>query len=57
VLERAAVFFARFRDLTAGGFYTTPQGTKDLGFVGNRPSTTFEGPSEAVLGIVGVKRQ
>ncbi len=53
-LEKAAAFFARFRDLTAGGFYTTPQGTKDLGFVGNRPSATFEGPSEAVLKIVGV---
>jgi hypothetical protein len=54
-LEKAAAFFARFRDLTAGGFYTTPQGTQDLGFVGNRPSATFEGPSEAVLKIVGVK--
>ena len=54
-LEKAAAFFARFRDLTAGGFYTTPQGTKDLGFVGNRPSATFDGPPEAVLKIVGVK--
>jgi len=53
-LEQAAAFFARFRDLTAGGFYTTPQGTKDLGFVGNRPSATFDGPPEAVLKIVGV---
>jgi len=53
-LEQAARFFARFRDLTAGGFYTTPQGTKDLGFVGNRPSATFDGPPEAVLKIVGV---
>lgn len=53
-LEKAAAFFARFRDLTAGGFYTTPQGTKDLGFVGNRPSATFDGPPEAVLRIVGV---
>jgi hypothetical protein len=53
-LERAATFFARFRELTAGGFYTTPQGTKDLGFAGNRPSARFEGPPEAVLKIVGV---
>lgn len=53
-LEQAAAFFARFRDLTAGGFYTTPQGTKDLGYAGNRPSATFEGPSETVLKIVGV---
>jgi hypothetical protein len=50
----AAKFFARFRDLTAGGFYTTPQGTKDLGFAGNTPSAEFAGPPAAVLKIVGV---
>lgn len=50
----AAKFFARFRDLTAGGFYTTPQGTKDLRFVGNTPSVTFDGPPAEVLQIVGV---
>ena len=50
----AARFFARFRDLTAGGFYTTPQGTADLGFVGNRPSATFDGPPIEALKIVGV---
>lgn len=54
--ERAATFFARFRDLTAGGFYTTPQGSQDLGFVGNRPSARFEGPPEAVLKLVGVAK-
>jgi hypothetical protein len=53
-LEKAAAFFARFRDLTAGGFYTTPQGTQDLGFVGNRASATFDGPPETALKIVGV---
>lgn len=53
-LAEPAKFFARFRDLTAGGFYTTPQGAKDLGFVGNTPSQTFDGPPEAVLKIVGV---
>lgn len=55
-LEKATTFFARFRDLTAGGFYTTPQGTKDLGFVGNRPSAEFQGPTEAVLQIVGLAK-
>jgi hypothetical protein len=53
-LHDAARFFARFRDLTAGGFYTTPEGMKDLGFVGNTPSQTFDGPPLAVLKIVGV---
>ena len=50
----AATFFARYRDLTAGGFYTTPQGTQDLRFVGNVPSEKFDGPPLAVLTIVGV---
>jgi hypothetical protein len=50
----AARFFARFRDLTAGGFYTTPEGSRDLGFVGNTPSVTFDGPPIKVLQIVGV---
>jgi hypothetical protein len=50
----AAAFFARFRDLTAGGFYTTPAGAEDLRFVGNRPSAHFDGPPPEVLKIVGV---
>jgi len=51
---QAAKFFARFRDLTAGGFYTTPEGARDLRFVGNKPSETFDGPPAEVLKIVGV---
>lgn len=51
----AARFFKRFRDLTAGGFYTTPEGSKDLGYVGNVPSVTFDGPPLKVLQIVGVE--
>ena len=50
----AARFFKRFRDLTAGGFYTTPAGMKDVGYVGNVPSVTFDGPPPKVLKIVGV---
>lgn len=50
----AARFFKRFRDLTAGGFYTTPEGSRDVGYVGNVPSVTFDGPPAKVLQIVGV---
>ncbi len=50
----AAVFFARFRDLTAGGFYTTPEGRKDLKYVGNVPSARFDGPPPEVLRKVGL---
>jgi hypothetical protein len=45
----AARFFAKFRNLTAGGFYTTPQGWKDLDFIGNVALTSFDGPPPEVL--------
>jgi len=48
-LNKAARFFARFRDLTAGGFYTTPEGMKDIQYLGNVPLTKFEGPPPEVL--------
>ena len=39
-----------------GGVYTayTPDGAKDLRYVGNTPSETFDGPPLAVLNLVGV---
>jgi len=45
----AAHFFARYRDLTAGGFYSTPVGRKDLGYIGNVPLARFDGPPPALL--------
>jgi Gluconate 2-dehydrogenase subunit 3 len=53
-LTQAATFFARFRDLTAGGFYTTPHGRSDIGFVGNVPRATFDGPPLEVLRKAGL---
>jgi hypothetical protein len=50
----AARFFARYRDLTAGGFYTTPVGRKDLQYVGNTPMASFEGPPLEVLKKAGL---
>ncbi|MFC4312071.1 gluconate 2-dehydrogenase subunit 3 family protein [Steroidobacter flavus] len=52
--KQAAVFFARYRDLTAGGFYTTPQGRKDLEYIGNVPMASFNGPPAEVLKKVGL---
>jgi hypothetical protein len=45
----AARFFALFRDLTAGGFYCTPFGRADLGYIGNIALTRFDGPPQALL--------
>jgi hypothetical protein len=53
-LLEAAKFFARYRDLTAGGFYTTPHGRTDLGYVGNTPLPRFDGPPLEVLKKVGL---
>lgn len=50
----AAKFFARYRDLTAGGFYTSSAGTKDLQYVGNLPLAQFDGPPLDVLKAVGL---
>jgi len=50
----AAKFFARYRDLTASGFYTTPEGRKDLQFIGNVPLASFDGPPLEVLKKVGL---
>ena len=50
----AAKFFARYRDLTAGGFYTTPAGRKDLQYVGNVALARFDGPPIEVLKKVGL---
>ena len=50
----AVPFFKRFRDLTAGGYYTTPQGMRDLGYVGNVAMASFEGPTPEVLRHIGL---
>lgn len=52
--KKGVTFFKRFRDLTAGGYYTTPEGMKAIGYVGNMPSGTFEGPPLEALKHVGL---
>ena len=50
----AAKFFARYRDLTAGGFYTSAQGMADLGYIGNVPRASYDGPPIEVLAMLGL---
>jgi hypothetical protein len=47
--RKAAHFFAVYRNLTAGGFYSTPVGRKDLGYIGNVALASFEGPPPELL--------
>lgn len=46
--KAGALFFDRMRWLCLTGFYTTPEGMKDIGYVGNVPSAQFDGPPPAV---------
>jgi hypothetical protein len=52
--REAALCFARYRDLTAAGFYTTPAGREDVGYIGNRPRKHFTGPPLELLKRLGL---
>ena len=52
--RKAAVFFTKFRTLSASAYYSTPAGWKAVGYVGNIPLPKFEGPPKAVLDKLGV---
>lgn len=47
-------FFRRFRDLAASGYFTTPEGLKDLGYVGNVPLASFDGPPPELVRKLGL---
>ncbi len=46
-------FFSRMRNLTASGFYTSPEGIKDLNYLGNQPNV-WKGVPEEVLNAFGI---
>jgi Gluconate 2-dehydrogenase subunit 3 len=54
--KQAASFFARFRSIAAGGYFSTPEGWKAIGYVGNVPTATFDGPPRDVLEKLGVEQ-
>jgi len=51
---QAAKFFTRYRDLTAGGYYSSAAGRKDLQYIGNVPLKSFDGPPLALLQKLGL---
>ena len=53
-LKSAASFFKRYRVLTLGAYYTTPEGMKAVGYVGNVPLAAFSGPPVEALRHVGL---
>jgi hypothetical protein len=50
----ASQFFRRFRDLVAVGYYTTPDGMREIGYVGNLPLARFEGPPAEMVEKMGL---
>jgi len=52
--KKGAAFFSRFRSLCAGAYYGTPEGWQAIGYVGNVPLQSFDGPPAAVLEKLGV---
>jgi hypothetical protein len=55
--SRAARFFARYRELTVGGYYSTPAGRQDLGYIGNVALAKFEGPPLELLRKLGLAKE
>ncbi|MBW4050284.1 MAG: gluconate 2-dehydrogenase subunit 3 family protein [Proteobacteria bacterium] len=48
-------FFRRFRQICLIGYYTTPAGVAQLGYVGYQPSARFAGPPPQVLAKLGIE--
>jgi gluconate 2-dehydrogenase gamma chain len=55
-MEQGVAFFNKMRDLTAIGFFTSKEGIKDLGYVGNAPGKWEGVPAEVLkqYGLEGV---
>ena len=52
--QAAARFFDLVRDLTATAFYTTPEGMKDIGYIGNVALPRFDPPPKEILEKLGL---
>lgn len=48
----AGSFFRRFRFVVVGGYYSTPEGSKDLGYIGNVPLSSYPSITEAESAIL-----
>jgi gluconate 2-dehydrogenase gamma chain len=54
LLSAGVAFFNKMRDLTLTGFYTTAEGFKDLGYMGNQPNQ-WNGVPDDVLKQYGME--
>lgn len=49
-----AKFFERLVYIYVGGYYTTDEGMADIGYVGNVPLESFDGPPAEIRELIGV---
>jgi hypothetical protein len=54
--KQPAEFFALFRSLACAAYYGTMDGWKAIGYVGNVPRATFDGPPPEVLQKLGLEQ-
>jgi len=54
--KKAATFFLKFRSLAASAYYGTEAGWKAIGYVGNMPLASFDGPPPEVLAKLGIEQ-
>jgi hypothetical protein len=54
--KKAARFFEKLKTLASGGYYSTQEGWKAIGFVGNLATATFDGPPPEVLKQLDVEQ-
>ena len=52
-MKQGVAFFNLMRNLTASGFYSSEIGTKDIGYIGNRPNQ-WNGVPDDVLKQYGL---
>ena len=52
--EEQTLFFERLVFIFVGGFYTTQEGMKDIGYVGNVPLPRFDGPPADIRARLGL---
>lgn len=52
--KQALSFFRLLRDRVAGGYYSTPEGWRALGYTGNTPQIEFAGPPAEALKQLGL---
>lgn len=55
LVSQGVAFFNGFRDLTAGGFWSSKIGVADLQYMGNAPNPDWQGCPQPVLDKLGIK--